>query len=63
MPLEKLAQYRAIKWKQGIKHQWCARAFVTAFPTPLFIAVITADRWSKKGKRKEPLQQDTKMNH
>lgn len=63
MPLEKLAQNRPIKWKQEIKHQWFARALVTAFSSPLFIATITADKCTRKGKRKEALQQDTKMNH
>lgn len=63
MPLEKLAQYKPIKWKQGIKHQWFARALVTDFSSPLFIAMLTADRCRRKGKRKESLQQETKMNH
>lgn len=62
-PLEKLAQYKPIKWKQRIKCQWFARALVTAFSSPLFIAEPTAERCTRKGKRKGAFQQETKMNH
>lgn len=62
-PLEKLAHYKPIKWKQRIKHQWFARALVTAFSSPLFIATRTAERCTRKGKIKESFQQETKMNH
>lgn len=62
-PLEKLAQYKPIKWKQRIKHQWFSIALVTAFSSPLFTATWRAERCTRKGKRKEAFQQETKMNH